>query len=365
VKTTAHSLLAVVALLAPAACNPSGASPTAGSASASSPPAASSAPPSASAVAAAGRELLAQARRCVADPQCPPGEAEALYRRADDAGATGVSCFAFYYGIGIAPDLPRARACFDRKARLETACGGAPAGLDRLYLAAMLIDGQGGDADATRARELLVDCFADLGADGISQEARRRATQDATRPPLDFCRDIGGTSLTVGECRGIDRDRAAAARRRVERVLGPRLDAQGKALADRARDLYSAFARLEAEAFSDKHRGGVGRSNAQDAHENAVEQQRLDALARLDDPRVTGDPLEAGRGLHNAYRAASKGDADHQRLYAAAREAWKAYRAAEVALYAHLFPADPEVRRDVGAALDRRYQALLEEAVLP
>jgi hypothetical protein len=368
VNPTASSIVVAAALLAQAACNAPGSTATTGPAASASaaPPAASSAPPSPSAVGAAGRELLAEARRCVADPRCQPAEAEALYRRADDAGAPGLSCFDFYYGVGIAVDLPRARACFERKARVEKGCADASPGLDRLYLAAMLIDAQGGDADPARATALLADCFADAGVAGLRDEARKRASLQPSRAPLDFCKDLGGTPLTMRECRALDADRATASRRRVDRVLGPRLDAEGQKLADRARDLWSAFARLEAEAFSDKHRGGPLRANAQAAHEAALEQQRLDALAHFADRGPgAGDPVAAARELKNAYRAASKGDADHQRLFAQAREAWLAYRAAEVALHARLSPDEPEVRRDVGALLDRRYQALLEEALMP
>lgn len=35
------------------------------------------------------------------------------------------SCFAFYYGMGVSRDLPRARACFIRHVEAEGACGGS------------------------------------------------------------------------------------------------------------------------------------------------------------------------------------------------------------------------------------------------
>lgn len=369
-KTTALPLhaLAAACLSLLAACNSPSAGTSPSPALSASPPAAS-APPSASALAEAGRDLLARARRCLASPQCSAAEAESLYRSADDAGAAGVSCFDFYYGIGIARDLPRARACFERKARDDKGCGGASPQLDRLYLAAMLVDAQGGDADPARATALFADCFADASVGGIRDEARKRASLAPSRAPLDFCKDIGGTTLTMGACHGIDAERSTAAKRRVERELGPRLDAESKQLADRARDLWSAFARLEGEAYSDKYRGGTLRQNAWAGHENELEQQRLEALAQLFDYRPAGgDPRVAERDLEKAYRAAASGDADHQRLFAAAREAWKEYRGAEVALYLRLFGAqhgERPVQRDVTAMLARRYQALLEQAVKP
>ena len=175
--------------------------------------------------------------------------------------------------------------------------------------------------------------------------------------------------MTVGACHGVDADRSTAAKRRVEREIGPRLDAESRQLADRARDLWSAFARLEAEAYSDQYRGGTLRSNAQTGHESELEQQRFEALGHLFDYRPAGgDPKAAERDLDRAYRAAAAGDADHQRLFAAAREAWRAYRGAELALYLRLFGAqhgDRQVQADVTATLARRYQAVLEQAVKP
>jgi hypothetical protein len=97
-----------------------------------------------------GAALLAQAEKCLADPACDDATADALYRNADDAGAK-VDCFRFYYGIGVAKDPARARACFERQVQ-PGGCEGSSPTLDRAYLATMLLDGQGGPAAPGRRR---------------------------------------------------------------------------------------------------------------------------------------------------------------------------------------------------------------------
>src|SRR5262249_52607864 len=75
--------------------------------------------------AAEGAELLAKAEHCYASASCSMADAEALYRQADDKGATGVSCYRLYYGFGVAKDLPRARACFERHVASSHGCDGS------------------------------------------------------------------------------------------------------------------------------------------------------------------------------------------------------------------------------------------------
>ena len=70
------------------------------------------------------------------------------------------ACFRLYYGAGVKRDLARARACFEKEV-LQRTCNQTPFHLDRLYLAVMYLDAQGGAADAGKARALLAQCFND------------------------------------------------------------------------------------------------------------------------------------------------------------------------------------------------------------
>lgn len=377
-------------LLAFAGCNSPGVAalpePAGPSASAAAQPgaAASSAaapapPPSASASATASapppspeaaREMLARAEKCFLDLQCSPAQAEALYRGADDGGAPGVSCFAFYYGINVTRDLPRARACFERQVKAGPACNGSSPDLDRMMLASMLIDAQGGSAEPERAMALLAGCFEDASVQGIKEQAQKRRDLAPSREPLDFCKDEGGTTITIGQCHLVETQRLQANRLRVEREIAPRLDADGKRLSVKAQEAWSAFAAKQAEANADRYRGGSLQSNAQRSGQNELEQRRVEALSHLFEYRLSpgADPAAADRAVEGAYKEARQGDAHHAKLFEAARAAWKRYRDAEIALYVHLFGkglGEREVKRDVQAMLTKGYQAILEDAVKP
>jgi uncharacterized protein YecT (DUF1311 family) len=320
-------------------------------------PAASAAPPAAAPSAA---ELLARAEKCIEDPTCSE-DAPALYRQADDANAPGLSCFRFYYGIGIEPDAARARSCFERHV-VPSGCGNSSPDLERLYLGTMLIDAQGGPADADRARRLFDGCFADIAVTGVLAEIPKHKTLDPKRKPLDFCRDIGGTTLSMGECASIGRDRAAAESAHAERAMFQKLDPPGKELAAKAREAFRAYSNKQSELFSDKYRGGTLRNNTWATHENMLQKARSKALERFSayKPDATADPAKAERDLDQAYANVCKSDEERKKLCAASRQAWTTYRDAEAALYAHVhgaaFGADP-VTRDVHAALTRKLQA--------
>ncbi len=315
----------------------------------------------------AAAAMLARAEKCLADSACTE-DADALYRQADDAGAKDVSCLRFYYGIGITRDLARTRACLERQ--VDGKCGGSSPDLGRLYLAAMLIDAQGGPADAARAKALFTDCFHDAAVTGVLAEVAKRSQPDPKRAPLDFCNDIGGTTLSMGECRGVERDRADAERIRVEKLYFPKLDAAGKKLAASARDAWNQSVEKESAIFYDVYKGGTIRSNVTAGHENALQTYRAEAMAHLFayKPNPGADPARAESDMEKAYVEACKGDAERKKVCAASRKAWTAYRDAEVALYVHVHGAslgEQDVARDVKTTVTRKYQAGLEELRAP
>lgn len=352
---------------------PRTASAAAPAGSSAAPPAPTTAPVTtarATASAAEAARLLADAERCFADPACTNAQAEDLYRRADDAGA-GVSCFEFYYGGRVTRDLPRARACFTRKVAAARDCGGSSPDLDRLMLASMLIDAQGGPADPARAASLLAGCYADVSVQALGDEARQRKDLAPDRKPLDFCEAIGGTTLTIGQCELVKAERTKGREQRVARELHARLDAAGEKLAKKAGDAYAKFADLEGGAFADRYRDGSLHSNAWRGHQTEIESARLDALDHLFDYALGagGAPAAAEKDLDKAYReVTAEGDATRKIAFSKARAAWLAYRDAEIALYVHVFGdklGKREVTEDVKALLCKRYQAWLEQANRP
>jgi uncharacterized protein YecT (DUF1311 family) len=313
--------------------------------------------------------LLARAEKCLADATCTE-DANALYRRADDGGAKGLSCFRFYYGLGIAKDLPRARACFERKVAGERCGDSSPdLDLDRLFLATMLIDAQGGPADPARVEPLFAGCSDDSAVSGVLAEVPKRSRPDPGREPLDFCKDVAESTLRIGQCIGVDRVRVAAERVRVERLLFPRLDRESRRLAAKARDAWTDFAQKEGHVYSDMYRGGTMSSIAGAGHRNELEKRRAAALARFFDYKPSGgaDPAKAERDLDKAYHEACSSDAERTKLCTAARKAWTAYRDAEAALYLRVHGAlgEKQVAADVKATLARQYQADLEDVIRP
>jgi uncharacterized protein YecT (DUF1311 family) len=307
--------------------------------------------------------LLDRAERCLADATCTE-DANALYRRADDGGAQGLSCFRFYHGIGIAKDLPRARACFERKVAGERSEDSSTT-LDRFFLAAMLIDAQGGPADPARVEPLL----HGWSMDRLLEEVPKRSRPDPGREPLDFCKNIAESTFSVGQCMGVERLRVAAERVRVDRLLFSRLDAESRKLASKARDAWTDFAQKEGNVYGDMYRGGTLSSNANAGLRHELEKRRAAALARFFDYKPSGgaDPAKTERDLDKAYEDACSDDLERTKLCSAARKAWTAYRDAEVALYLRVHGAlgEKQVAADVKATLARQYQADLEDMLRP
>lgn len=135
------------------------------------------------------------AARCLADPRCPATDAERLFTEALDHGSTA-SCELFYAGAIVTKDWSRARVCFERRF-VSLTCNGSSPDADRLILATMLLDGQGGPRAPTRVETLLHGCYEDVSAKWLSDELQTRGEGAA---PVDFCMDVGGTTLSMIGC---------------------------------------------------------------------------------------------------------------------------------------------------------------------
>lgn len=279
------------------------------------------------------------------------------------------SCFAFYYGIDTPVNLPRARSCFEHE--VVGGCQGSSPGLSRAFLATMLLDAQGGASDPGRVSTLFADCYADNTVQALAEEVDKRKDLVVGRKPLDFCAEVGGTTLTIGECLSVERERIAATGRAIERAMSPKLGAEGRLLAAGAKRSFDAFVAKDAEACTDRYRQGSLWSNARVSHENALAKERNLALAGLFDYRPSEEPRLDGeeRELARVFKEAADGDAEHRQLFESAHALWLAYRKAEVDLYVHVLGGTMfgkrDLERDVQAMLTQRYRVQLEEAMRP
>jgi uncharacterized protein YecT (DUF1311 family) len=311
--------------------------------------------------------LRKRADACLEDPTCSDDGA-ALYRAADDAGATDIYCFRFYYAAGMPEDLPRARACFEREVASEPrGCNGSP-GLERAYLAAMLIDGQGGAADPKRAEELLGECFRDATVSGLEAEIAKRNPDPwpGARARLDFCTDIGGTTFTMGRCSMMEHDRILLERASIERALLAKLDREAWRLEVKAREAWTSFAVAQAEAYGDGYRGGSIHSLVVMNFQTLLERRRMNALKGFFDykPNAVIQVAEAEKNLEKAYATACGKDAERRKLCVAARKAFAVYRDAEVALHVHVHGAaygDRTVALDMKVVTTQGYANDLED----
>ena len=284
-------------------------------------------------------EALAKlAEACFDEPDCALADATREFLAADEAGAPELDCFRFYYGTGVPEDLARARHCFDRNVG-KASCGSSSPDLERLFLATMRLDGQGGPRDAEGARALLKDCFADVSTTGVLS-ARR------TKGPLDFCRDIGGTTMSMQDCALVDAARATFDRQRNAKQLFASMDDAGKSRYRAATDAFTRYAELDAVRAGDKFRGGSLRPQAELQHRTRLAARRTKHLGDVGRARPVAHDLAQLEAKLAALRAKLRGGLDPEGAAAfdAADAAWETYRDAEIAFYTQ---SGDDVRADL------------------
>jgi len=246
---------------------------------------------------------------------------------AEEDDASELDCFRFYYGTGVPEDAARARSCFERNVG-KASCGSSSPDLQRLYLATMRLDAQGGPRDAEGARALLKDCFADVSVSGVLG-ARR------TKGPIDFCRDIGGTTLSMQECALVNDSRAAFEQQRAVKGLFASLDDAGKARYRAATDAFTRYADLDATRAGDAYRGGSLRPQTELQHRTRLASRRTKQLTTF----LTTPPTAADLPQLEAKLAALRAQLRHgldpegAAVFDAADAAWESYRDAEIAFY--------------------------------
>jgi hypothetical protein len=243
------------------------------------------------------------------------------------------ACFRLYYGAGVTRDLTRARACFEKEVPKRT-CNQTPYHLDRLYLAVMYLDAQGGAAELGKARALLSDCFNDADI----AELRQRTAGQAGK--LDFCGSLAATTNAGMSCSLLASLRIDTALAALEKSLLARLDPQGRELYRKWKDAGDKFAQADAAAIFESISPGALAPAAFNDRVNEIHAQRVRDLRELFRYRVhpknnAAALAEAVHTLAERYRQQLERD-ERAKVRASAeraQEAWVAYRDATPAFY--------------------------------
>jgi uncharacterized protein YecT (DUF1311 family) len=282
--------------------------------------------------------FFADALACLDDLGCSAAEADRLFRAAADAQESEVDCLRFADGDGTAKDAARARACLERAvARMK--CDGSSAGLWQAELAIALTDGVGGPVDVARARAIFLGCFDDGTKQQVLDHAAARDKNPAA-PPVDFCKELGGTTLTTNECfareQVHERTRGALEAKRVATSL----DDEGKRLLVAASRVHARYVAAMGAYVYEVYIQGSMRNMQALGFQNALLSRRTQRLARLPSLAPAAASLAAAERASKAVDAALKKRAAAAVPEVAAKLAdtqkeWLAYRDAEVALYLH------------------------------
>jgi hypothetical protein len=300
-----------------------------------------------------------RAEACLARPTCPSAEAARLFVAAADARDPTVDCLRFLDGAGTPRDLPRGRACLERQAdALE--CGGSSMSLETAELALLRVDGIGGKADIDGARGLVNGCFDDVSREGILEHAAAKE-RDPRAPPVDFCKDIGGTTITNDECEARRGKNSDAERQLQAKALVEGLDPAGRELFAKSDQAFEDYVGAVGDYVYEVHIDGTIRGAMALSAENKLKAARVHDLAAF--PRFVAkdtSPKEveaAARRRAAALGRVHAGTAAEKAALLKTEEKWEAFRDAEVALYAHAFGPSQGAER-VEATVRARLEAM-------
>ena len=249
------------------------------------------------------------------------------------------ACFRLYYGAGPTRDLTRARACFEKEVPQRT-CNETPFHLDRLYLAVMYLDAQGGAADPAKARALLAECFNDADMASCASGRRPGRVRRRQAGKLDFCESLVGTTRAGISCSSLASLRIDTALEALEKSVLARLDPQGRELYRKWKVAGDKFAEADAAAVFESISPGTLAPAAANDRVNEIHAQRVRDLRELFRYRVhpknnAAALAEAVRTFEERYRQQLERDTGRRcgNLTQRAQEAWIAYRDVTPALY--------------------------------
>jgi hypothetical protein len=321
----------------------------------------------AGAVAAAGASQRAE--DCLASPTCPAADAARLFVAASDANDPDVDCFRFVDGMGTARNVMRARACFEHQENAH-ACGGGSPDLQAAELAMMQIDGVGGRANIPAARALLAGCFDDATLSGILEHAAKKE-RDPKTPSVDFCKDIGGTTITMNECMARESQNADTQRELEAKVVVAGLDSTGQRLFAASEKAYAEYVSAMGTFVYEVYVQGTIRGAMSIGEEHALKVAHAKDLAEF--PRFVAKET-SDRDVESAQRAAASAlakavagtttPAEKEALQKTQRT-WTAYRDAEVGLYEYVFGPKQGANRVHAALLLRLESRRAKECAPP
>jgi uncharacterized protein YecT (DUF1311 family) len=267
----------------------------------------------------------------------------AAHLPADEVNAK--QCFDSYYGASSARDMVGARRCFIAEVPKHECT--EPFDLDRLYLAVMYLDAQGGPADFPAARALIAGCQGQR-KEGVEKAIDARVTGAVLLPQgpseLDYCKSIATTTTDSESCAnmhalivGVNIDTA-------EKSLLTTLDAEEQKLYTAWKTAWNNFAKAQAEWVADRNRGGTGRGAALANTLNEMNREHLDDMQNLisvyRDPKDDAAALaESQRKLDDQYRQRlALADAQNRELLQKAQSAWTEYEKSAPPFYCRILP---------------------------
>jgi uncharacterized protein YecT (DUF1311 family) len=193
--------------------------------------------------------------------------------------------------------------------------------------------------------------------------------QPAPDSSYDFCKDNGGTTLTVNDCVALAGKRAEFERQQLAKVQCASLPDAARPLYGNAADAWTRFAAADAWLIHDTERGGTIRTAATMHSQQIREEERQKRIAKLLDyrpkPSANEAALHAAEADLDAARAAmakAATDGEQRTMIKDAEDTWVVYRDAEIALYVAAFGArfgTGTVSDDVGITLARTRIAIL------
>jgi uncharacterized protein YecT (DUF1311 family) len=242
-------------------------------------------------------------------------------------------------GVGTERDVTRGRACLESQAK-SLACEGSSPSLELVELTLMRIDGVGGRPDIRAARSLLADCFDDVARRAVLEHAASKE-RDANARPVDFCKDVGGTTLTINACIARQNTKVETTAQLRTKTVVAGLDDDGRALFAADERAYAAYVHAMADFVYEVYRDGTIRGAMALGVEERLNAVRARDLAEF--PSFVAKKTSAAEA--DVARSAERVSLSRVRTatpqessaLSKAQQTWAAYRDADIALYDHVF----------------------------
>ena len=268
---------------------------------------------------------------CLEAPRCAASELERLISETEDD-----DCWRL---LDTVHDDKRGRSCLERTVTANESHDASSCDAGQAELAMMRIDGRGGPVDIAGARALFARCYDDVTKSAVLEHAAKKE-KNPKAPSVDFCREMGGTTLTNQICLA---RRAEAERMRTyvtEKNVAKELDDAALPFLVEARKAMLAFAAADSDLVYQQFIDGTLRGSMAMIRSDAVLkdwQIELGKLAETRPPKAPAGSVETRIGVmllepevHEEVKTA----------LGASQKAWITYRDAHLALVFHTYGLD-------------------------